>query len=122
MMPIFSLADMNLWGGHFAKTYLITVKAPRDLRKKSDWFRCGKISQKLKYLNFKSEQRKSWFSADSIDFTDVAHVFRMATDERWEWNSGLTVREINHLPHCYGDWVAIVTTLIPYFLLHLMSG
>ena len=38
------------------------MKAPRDLRKKSDWFRCKKISQKLIYLNFQMRtERKVFF-------------------------------------------------------------
>ena len=46
------LGLINLWGGHFVKIFLSFVKCSHDSRKKSDWFRCKKISQKLKYLNF----------------------------------------------------------------------
>ena len=35
------------------------MKAPRDLRNRSDGFRCKKISQNLKYLDFECEQSKS---------------------------------------------------------------
>ena len=60
-----------LWGGHFVKIFLILVKCPRDSRKKSDWFRCEKISQKLKYLNFKCEQSGRFFSSCSVRFTTL---------------------------------------------------
>ena len=57
----FLLGPIKLCEGPFCKNSLIAVKAPRDLRKKSDWFRCKKISQKLKYFNFKCEQRRKIF-------------------------------------------------------------
>ena len=37
------------------------MKGLRDLGKKFDWFRCKKISQKLKYLSFKCEQSERYF-------------------------------------------------------------
>ena len=51
---ISSLRPDKAVGRPFCKNFLIFVKCPRDSRKMSDWFRCKKISQKLKYLNFKS--------------------------------------------------------------------
>ena len=47
------------------------MKGPRDLEKESDWFRWKKISQKLKYLNFKREQSKRYFSSHSVGFTTL---------------------------------------------------
>ena len=48
-------------GRPFCKNFSILVKRPRGSTKKSDWFRCKKISQKLKYLNFKCEQSERYF-------------------------------------------------------------
>ena len=48
-------------GRPFGENFLILVKCPRDSRKKSDWFRHKKISQKLKYLNFKCDQSERYF-------------------------------------------------------------
>ena len=39
----------------------IAVSAPRDVRKKSDWFRGKRILQNLKYLNFTCEQSQYVF-------------------------------------------------------------
>ena len=63
---------------------------PRDLSKKSDWFRCKKISQKLKYFNFNSEQSERNFSLIYISYTTLrmsdAKIFG---GEKCEWKSGL---------------------------------
>ena len=56
------------------KNFLIIVKCPRDSRKTSDWFRCKKISQKLKYLNFKCEQTEGYLFVLLYSFYHSAHV------------------------------------------------
>ena len=56
------------------KIFLILVKCPHDLRKKSNWSRCKKISQKLKYLNFKCEQSERYFFVLFHWFHHSAHV------------------------------------------------
>ena len=61
-------------GRPFCKNFLILVKCPRDSRKKSDWFRCKKISQKLKYLKFKCEQSERYFFVLFYSFHHSAHV------------------------------------------------
>ena len=48
-------------GRTFCENFSILIKCPRDSKKTSDWFRCKKISQKLKYLNFKCEQSERYF-------------------------------------------------------------
>ena len=68
-MSIFSLAHHAV-GRPFCKNFSIPVTASRHFRKKSDWFRCKKISQKLKYLSFKCEQSERFF----IGFTTTAHA------------------------------------------------
>ena len=69
-----SLRPDNAVGQPFCKNFLILVKCPRDSREKSDWFRCKKISQKLKYLNFKCEQSERYFFFLFYSFHHSAHV------------------------------------------------
>ena len=80
-------------GRPFCKNVSILVKRPRDSTKKSDWFRCKKISQKLKYLNFKYEQSERYFFVLICSFHHSAHVpcekKSLATSEMCEWKSGL---------------------------------
>ena len=86
------------------KNFLILVKCPRDSRKKSDWFRCEKISQKLKYLNFKCEQSERYFSSCSIRFTTLRMSMRkisQATSEKRKWKSGFT-------QHNYGTKILFI--------------
>ena len=69
------------------------MKCPRDSRKKFDWFRCKKISQKLNYLNFKSEQSERYFSSCPVCFTTLrmSHAKNtLATSEKCEWKSGFS--------------------------------
>ena len=71
------------------KNFLIPVKAPRDLRKKSDsWFRCKKILQKLNYLNFKFEQIERYFFVQFYWFHRFAHV----QFEKFHWRQPKGVR------------------------------
>ena len=74
-------------GWTFCKNFLTLVKFPRDSRKKSDWFRCKKISQKLKYLNFKCEQSERFFSSYSIRFTTLhmSHAQNFSGEKRKAW-------------------------------------
>ena len=69
-----SLRPDKTVGRPFCKTFLILLKCPRDSTKKSDWFRCTKISQKLKYLNFKCEQSWRYFFVLFYSFHHFAHV------------------------------------------------
>ena len=74
------------------KIFLILVKCPRDVRKKSDWFRCKKISQKLKYLNFKCEQNERYFRPVLFVSQLCACPLRkilLVTSEKREWKSAL---------------------------------
>ena len=43
------------------KNFLSSGNVHVTTTKKSDWFRCETISQKLKYLNFKCEQSEKYF-------------------------------------------------------------
>ena len=52
-------SGLKLWP--FCEIFFILVKFPRNSEKKSDWFCCKKISQKLKYLNFKCKQSEIYF-------------------------------------------------------------
>ena len=61
-------------GRSFCENVLILVKCSRDSRKKYDWFRCKKISRKLKYLNFKCEQSERYFFVLFFSFHYSAHV------------------------------------------------
>ena len=61
-------------GLSFCENFSILVKCPRDLRKKSDWFRGKKIAQKLKYLDFKCEQSERYFFVLICSFHHSAHV------------------------------------------------
>ena len=61
-------------GRPFCENFLILVTCPRDPRKKSDWFRCKKISQKLKYLNFKCEQSERYLFVLFYSFHHSVHV------------------------------------------------
>ena len=72
------LGLINLRGGHFIKIFLIVVKCPLDSEKKSDWFRCKKMSQNLKCLNFKCEQSEKYFSSCCTGFT-VLHMSHAKT-------------------------------------------
>ena len=71
-MSVFSWAQPSR-GAAILQIFLIAVKAPRVFRKKSHWFYCKKISQKMKYLNFKCEQirAKDIYSSDSVGFTNL---------------------------------------------------
>ena len=70
--------------GHFVEKFFILVKCPHASRKKSDWFRCKKISQKLKYLNFKCEQSEKYFFILFYSFTTlrIFHAKNFAGDRR----------------------------------------
>ena len=61
-------------GRPFCENFLIFVKCPRDSKKKSDWFRCKKISQNLKHLNFRCEQSERYFFLLFYSFHHSAHV------------------------------------------------
>ena len=78
-------------GQSFCKNSLISVKAALDLRKKSDWFLCKKISPNLKYLNFKCEQGEYIFSSDQMGLTNlcmsIAKILS-AIGVRCQWKSG----------------------------------
>ena len=84
-------------GRPFCKNFLILVKCPRDSRKKSDWFRCEKISQisqisqKLKYLNSKCEQSGRSFFVLLVSPLCACPLRKtsLATSEKSEWKSGL---------------------------------
>ena len=107
-------------GQPFCKNFLIDVKAPRDSRKKSDWFHCKKISMNLKYFNFECEQSERYFSSDSIGFTDL-HTFNatisLATVERCEWKSGFADNEKQISASTRKDAYIIKNKIsIPYFL------
>ena len=69
-----SLRPGKAVGRPFCENFLILVECPRDSRKKSDWFRCKKISQELKYLNFKCEQSERYFFVLFCSFYHSAHV------------------------------------------------
>ena len=81
-----SLRPDKAVGRPFCKNFLILVKCPRDSRKKSDWFRCEKISQKLKYFNFNGNRAKDIFSFCFIRFTTLrmSHGKILAGDKRNE--------------------------------------
>ena len=74
-------------GRPFCKNFLILVKCPCDSEKKSDWFRCKKISQKLKYLNFKCEQSERYSFVLICSFHRSAHVLC----EKIRWRRGKCV-------------------------------
>ena len=76
-----SLRPDKAVGRPFCENVLILVKCPHDSKKKSDWFRCKKISQKLKYLNFKCEQSERYFFVLFCSFHCSAHVPR----EKFRW-------------------------------------
>ena len=79
-------------GRPFCEKCLILVKCPRDSRKKSDWFCCKKISQKLKYLNFKCEQSERYFRPVLFVSPLCSCPMRkipLATSKKSEWKSGL---------------------------------
>ena len=85
-------------GQPFCKKILIAVDALRGLRKKSDCFRCEKISQKLKYLNSKCEQMGKYFFrliplVSPICACSMRKIF-MATGERWESKSGFMLMRL----------------------------
>ena len=92
-------------GRPFCKNFLIVVKRPRDSRKKSDWFRCKKISQKLKYLNFKCEQSERYFFVLFYSFHHSAHV----PCEKREWKSGFR-RLRNIFKKIYGTFPDLTGT------------
>ena len=63
-------------------------KCPRDSRKKSDWFRCKTVSQKLKYfLNFKCEQSERYFFVLFNSFHHSVHV----SYEKFRWRQAKSV-------------------------------
>ena len=76
------------------------MKCPRDSKKKSDWFRCEKISQKLRYLNFKCEQSERYFFVVFCSFHHSAHVpykkCHWGTSEKREWKSGFILQKCVH--------------------------
>ena len=79
----------KLWGGHFVKNFVILVRCPRGSRKKFDWFRCEKISQKLKIQMRK--ERKIFFRPVLFVSPLCACPMRkisLATSEKREWKSG----------------------------------
>ena len=78
-------------GRPFCENFSILVKCPRDSRKKSDWFRCKKISQKLKYLNFKYEQSNHYVLFVSPLCACPMRKILLATSEKREWKSGTKV-------------------------------
>ena len=81
-------------GQSFCKNIFIFMKCPIDSRKKSDWFCYKKISQKLKYLNFKCEQSEDIFSFYLFVSPLCACPMRktsLATGEMCEWKSGFSV-------------------------------
>ena len=47
----------------------IALSPPRDVRKKSDWFRGKKILQNLKYLNFTCDQSQRYFLSNAKNFS-----------------------------------------------------
>ena len=61
-------------GRPFCENFSVLVKCSRDSTKKSDWCRCKKISQKLKYLNFKCEQSERYFFVLICSFHHSAHA------------------------------------------------
>ena len=69
---------------------LIALKAPRDLRKKSYWFRWKKISQKLKYLNLYVNKAEDVFLCDSLGsiWSCPMRKFSLTTGEKCEWTPG----------------------------------
>ena len=71
-----------LWGSNLKKKFLMFVKCPRDLGRKSDWFRCQKISQKLIYLNFKCEQKERYFFFLPISTLRMSHAKHIAGDKQ----------------------------------------
>ena len=89
-------------GRPFCENFLILVKCPRDSRKKSDLFRCKKISQKLKYLNFKCEQSERYFFVLFCSFHHSAHVpcekVRLRLAKRISGNQALFVIPVNTFP------------------------
>ena len=84
-----SLRPEKAVGRPFCENFLILVKCPLDSRRKSDWFRCEKISQKLKYLNFKCEQSERYFFVlfCSVLFITlrISHEKNFAGDKRKAW-------------------------------------
>ena len=74
-------------GRPFCKNLLILVKCLRDSRQKSDCFRCKKISQKLKYLNFNCELRERYFFFPYYSFHHSAHV----PCEKFGWRQAKSV-------------------------------
>ena len=61
------------------------MKAPRDLRKKSNWFRSKKILRKLKYWILESEQSERYFfSSDPVGFANlrISNVKNFAGDRQ----------------------------------------
>ena len=85
-------------GRLFCENFLILVKCPLDSSKKSDWFRCEKISQKLKYLNFKCEQSERYFSSCSVRFTTlcISHAnISLATSEKPDFHSHMLPAEFS---------------------------
>ena len=74
-------------GQSFCKNSLISVKAALDLRKKSDWFLCKKISPKLN----KCEQGEYIFSSDQMGLTNLCKSsakILSAIGVRCQWKSG----------------------------------
>ena len=79
-------------GRPFCENFLILVKCPRDSRKESDWFLCEKISQKLKYLNFKCEQSERYFFVLFYSLHHSAHV----PCEKFCWRQAKSVSGYAH--------------------------
>ena len=81
-------------GRPFCEKFLIIVKCPHGSRKKCDWFRCKKISQKLKYLNFKCEQSERIFFRPVLFVSPLCACpmqnISLATSKKREWKSGFT--------------------------------
>ena len=87
LRSIFSYACHKAVRRPFCEVFFILVKCPRDSRKKFDWFRSKKISQKSKYLNFKCEQSNGYFFVLHSVHETLSHCLEFLTA-----NKGLQLR------------------------------
>ena len=91
------------------------MKCPCDSEKKSDWFRCKKISQKLKYLNSKCEQGERYFFVLLCSFHHSAYV----PCEKIRWRQAKSVSG-NQALHSNGSFYKCFER--PYFLANQLKS
>ena len=98
-------------GRPLCENFLTAVEAPRGSRRKSDWFRCKKISRKLKYLKFKCEQSERYFLSDSIDFTNLS----MSSGKNFARNRRKARLEIRLKNNCLSSLESIWIRITSYY-------